>query len=149
MLTRRELKMPELLLKDKLRELRTRMHFTQSTVGQYLNMTRQGYAHYEAGLRNPDYHTLLKLSKLYQVDIGELINSHTTPILPEALHENINYTIKPGTSGLKAPSSRVIQLTQDEKKLFNLYSKLTATEKQEILAYLEAKVRDSKKSHDS
>ncbi len=74
--------MSDLLLKDKLRELRTRMHLTQSKVGQYLNMTRQGYAHYEAGLRHPDYQTLLKLSKLYQVDIGELINNHTTPIIP-------------------------------------------------------------------
>lgn len=141
--------MSELLLKDKLRQLRTRMQFTQSKVGQYLNMTRQGYAHYEAGLRNPDYHTLLKLSKLYQVDIGELINSHTTPILADALHEHIDYTIKPGISGLKTPSSRVIQLTQDEKKLFNLYSKLSTTEKQETLTYLESKLRDSKKNHDS
>lgn len=141
--------MPELLLKDKLRELRTRMHYTQSKVGQYLNMTRQGYAHYEAGLRSPDYQTLLKLSKLYQVDIGELINSHTTPILPEALHDNIDYTIKPGVCNLKSPSSRVIQLTQDEKKLFNLYGKLTVAEKQEVLTFLETKVRDSKKNYET
>lgn len=148
MFTRRELKMPELLLKDKLRELRTRMHYTQSKVGQYLNMTRQGYAHYEAGLRSPDYQTLLKLSKLYQIDIGELINSHTTPILPEALHDNIDYTI-PGTCNLKTHSSRVIQLTPDEKKLFNLYGKLTLVEKQEVLTFLENKVRDSKKNQES
>ncbi len=147
MSTRRELKMPELLLKDKLRELRTRMHYTQSKVGQYLNMTRQGYAHYEAGLRSPDYQTLLKLSKLYQIDIGELINSHTTPILPEALHDNIDYTI-PGSGNLKVHPSRVIQLTPDEKKLFNLYGKLTLADKQDVLTFLENKVRDSKKNQE-
>jgi transcriptional regulator with XRE-family HTH domain len=135
--------MSELLLKDKLRELRTRMHYTQSKVGQYLNMTRQGYAHYEAGLRNPDYQTLLKLSKLYQVDIGELINSHTTPILHETLHENIDYTIKSDTLKQKATTPRVIQLSSDEKKLFNLYSRLSDADKKEILGLLEKKFLDN------
>lgn len=136
--------MPELLLKDKLRELRKKMNYTQSKVGEYLNMTRQGYAHYEAGLRNPDYQTLLKLSNLYQVDIGELINSHTTPIQPETLHDNIDYTIKHTTENSKSPSTKIIQLTPDEKKLFNLYRKLSSTEKQEIISILETKVRESK-----
>ena len=139
--------MSELLLKDKLRELRTRMHLTQSKVGQYLNMTRQGYAHYEAGLRNPDYHTLLKLSKLYQVDIGDLINNHTTPITHETLHENIDYTIKSGNSKPNNTPSRVIQLTSDEKKLFNLYSKLNSAEKKELLAMLESKINETKKNN--
>ncbi len=138
--------MSELLLKDKLRELRTRMHLTQSKVGQYLNMTRQGYAHYEAGLRNPDYQTLLKLSKLYQVDIGELINSHTTPILHETLHENINYTIKSNNLKPNTAPPRVIQLSSDEKKLFNLYSKLSPEDKKEVLNKLEMKVLNSKKN---
>ncbi len=138
--------MSELLLKDKLRELRTRMHLTQSKVGQYLNMTRQGYAHYEAGLRSPDYQTLLKLSKLYQVDIGELINYHTTPIIHETLHENVDYTIKPGNLKPNSAQPRVIQLTSDEKKLFNLYSKLNAADKKEFLNMLESKVNEIKKS---
>lgn len=138
--------MSELLLKDKLRELRTRMHLTQSKVGQYLNMTRQGYAHYEAGLRNPDYHTLLKLSKLYQVDIGELINNHTTPIVHETLRENVDYTIKPGSPKQNTLPARVIQLTSDEKKLFNLYSKLSPSDKKEFLEMLESKVNESKKT---
>lgn len=138
--------MPELLLKDKLRELRTKANFTQKKVGQYLNMTRQGYAHYEAGLRNPDYQTLLKLSKLYQVDIGELINSQTTPITHDTLHEDINYSINPNNLKQKAATSRVIQLTQDEKKLFNLYSKLSETEKKDVLSILENKVRNSKRN---
>jgi transcriptional regulator with XRE-family HTH domain len=121
--------MSDLLLKDKLRELRTRMHLTQSKVGEYLNMTRQGYAHYEAGLRHPDYQTLLKLSKLYKVDIGELINNQTTPIVHETLHENEDYTIKAGNQKQATVPSRVIHLSNDEKKLFNLYSKLSPSEK--------------------
>ncbi len=136
--------MSELLLKDKLRELRTGMHYTQSFVGHYLNMTRQGYAHYEAGLRNPDYQTLLKISKLYQVDISELINTHTTPIDHETLHENEDYLIKKSGPKPSITSPRIIQLSADERKLFNLYNKLSNEDKKEILTLLEAKVREYK-----
>jgi len=136
--------MPELLLKDKLRELRTSMHFTQSFVGQFLNMTRQGYAHYEAGLRNPDYQTLLKMSKLYQVDIRELINNHTTPINHETLHDNETYIIKRSEQKPNSTPPRVIQLTLDEKKLFNLFSKLSDHEKKRFLFLLESKVQECK-----
>jgi len=136
--------MPELLLKDKLRELRTSMHFTQSFVGQFLNMTRQGYAHYEAGLRNPDYQTLLKMSKLYQVDIQDLINNHTTPINHETLHDNESYIIKKSEQKPNTTPPRVIQLSSDEKKLFNLYSKLSDRDKKNFLFILECKVLESK-----
>ncbi len=136
--------MCKLLLKDKLRELRTSMHFTQSFVGQYLNMTRQGYAHYEAGLRNPDYQTLLKISKLYQVDINELINNHTTPIDNEILHDNETYIMKKNDNKHSKCQTRVIQLSSDEKKLFDLYSKLSASDKKESLLYIENKVREGK-----
>jgi transcriptional regulator with XRE-family HTH domain len=133
--------MSELLLKDKLRELRTRMHYTQSKVSQYLNMTRQGYAHYEAGLRNPDYQTLLKLSKLYQVDISELINPQTTPIIHDSVHESDTFQ----SHMENQKNHRVIHLSPDEKKLFNLYSKLNDHDKHEVLILLENKVRNSNK----
>ncbi len=137
--------MSDLLLKDKLRELRTSMHFTQSYVGHYLNMTRQGYAHYEAGLRTPDYQTLLKISKLYQVDISELINNQTTPIDYETLHENEDYLIKKSENKPNLTQPRMIQLTADEKKLFNLYHKLSNQNKSEVLSYLESKIREQNK----
>jgi transcriptional regulator with XRE-family HTH domain len=136
--------MSELLLKDKLRELRIGMHYTQRYVGQYLNMTRQGYAHYEAGLRNPDYQTLIKLSKLYQIDINELINNQTTPVEYETLHDNEAYLYRKGDKKPSQSSSRVIQLSPDEKKLFNLYNKLNNDEKKEILTLLENKIMKHK-----
>lgn len=132
--------MSELLLKDKLRELRTSMNFTQRYVANYLNMTRQGYAHYEAGLRIPDYKTLLKLSNLFQVDISDLINSHTAPLENETLHDNEVYIIKSKDNKPDQKSSRILQLSSDEKKLFQLYNKLTDKEKKEFLHLLEIKV---------
>jgi len=87
----------------------------------------------------------MQLSKLYQVDIGELINNHTTPIVHETLHENVDYTIKPSNQKQAAMPPRVIQLTSDEKKLFNLYGKLSASDKKEFLNMLELKVNEIKK----
>lgn len=136
--------MSESLLKDKLRELRTSMHLTQSYVGQYLNMTRQGYAHYEAGLRNPDYQTLIKISSLYQIDINELINNKTIPIHSETLRDNEIYFYQNKKQKPTDVPTRIIQLSFDEKKLFNLYSKLSNEEKKEILSLLENKIRINK-----
>ncbi len=127
------------LLKDKLRELRTSINYTQKQVANYLNMTRQGYAHYEAGLRNPDYQTLLKLSKLYDINIGELINMSTTPINTNTLYEATIYNLKQSQFQSKH-SSKPIQLTVDEKKLLHMYNKLSMSEKKELLQMLEHKL---------
>lgn len=131
------------LLSEKLRKLRLEKNFTQDYVAKYLNMTRQGYAHYEAGLRNPDYQTLLKLSNLYLIDIGDLINNFTTPI-NNMLQETPPYhaTVKTDLPNTK----KTIQLTYDERRLFNLFQKLTSTEKKELLSYLEQKIKSSNKN---
>ncbi len=130
------------LLNEKLRKLRIEKEFTQDYVAKYLNMTRQGYAHYEAGLRNPDHQTLLKLSNLYHIDIGDLINNFTTPIDNNILLENPPYHTAAKT---ESPTTRkTIQLTYDERRLFNLFQKLSSPEKKELLAYLEEKIKTNK-----
>lgn len=136
--------MPELLLKDKLKELRTSRHFTQTKVAAYLNMTRQGYAHYEAGIRTPDYRTLLKLSQLYNVDIEVFINSKTIPMSDAILQEDFNYNIDTVKKISQQYKSRIIQLTPDEKRLFTLFRKLDEYEKKQILAFLENKLNKKK-----
>lgn len=138
--------MSELLLKDKLRELREKMNYTQEYVGRYLNMTRQGYAHYESGERHPDSQTLLKLARLYDINIDELINAQTTPLNSELLRDTDHYNYKKPDSKEPAASSRIIQLSSDEKKLFNLYSKLSKEGKKELLEYLERKTREEMKN---
>lgn len=129
------------LLHEKLRKLRLEKNFTQDYVAKYLNMTRQGYAHYEAGLRNPDHQTLLKLSNLYHIDIGELINNFTTPI-DNILQENPLYHTTAKTE--LQNTRKTIQLTYDERRLFNLFQKLTGPEKKELLASLEEKIKANK-----
>lgn len=130
------------LLNEKLRKLRIEKDFTQDYVAKYLNMTRQGYAHYEAGLRSPDHQTLLKLSNLYHIDIGDLINNFTTPIDNNILQEKPPYHTSVNQE--LHTNKKTIQLTYDERRLFNLFQKLTSSEKKELLAFLEEKIKNSK-----
>lgn len=123
-----------ILLMDKLRELRTDINYTQKQVAEYLNLTRQGYAHYESGKRNPDYQTLLKLSILYDVDINTLINAPISHMTDTILKENAIFNAKKQNS-----TNKLIQLTKEEKKLFQLFRKLTPSQRQEALLYLEEK----------
>ena len=72
-----------LSLSQKLRELRTKYGYTQKYIGDYLNITRQGYAHYEKGGRTPDNRTLLQLAALYNLSIDELVNNN---LIPSTIH---------------------------------------------------------------
>lgn len=111
------------LLKDKLRALRKNRNLTQSDVGAYLNMTRQGYAHYEKGHRTPDYQTLIKLASLYQLDINELINTDTIPMELISLHDGENYNINKTNKNDEIHIS--IRLNDDERKLISIFRMLT------------------------
>lgn len=69
-----------LSLAEKLKDLRIEHNFTQKYISSYLQMSRGGYSQYELGKRCPSYETLLKLSKLYNININEFINFDTVPI---------------------------------------------------------------------
>ena len=130
--------MLELLLKDKLRELRSDMDLTQKQVGKYLNMTRQGYAHYEEGTRNPSNQILFRISKLYKVDISELINKDTTPIDVAILRENDAYNSKKDEQNPNImQTTRDKHKSSDNKKLIKMYNKLSTLEKENVLLFIE------------
>src|SRR5690554_7831030 len=66
-------------LSDKLKYLRKNRNLTQSDLGDLLNMTRQGYAHYEKGTRSPDPQSILKLANFYEISANELIDDKEIP----------------------------------------------------------------------
>lgn len=56
-----------------LRMLRKRDHYTQSYVAKYIGTTRANYSHYETGLTRPSNDVLEKLSRLYSVQLIDLV----------------------------------------------------------------------------
>lgn len=123
------------VIQNRLREFRTASEYTQQDVAVYLSITRQGYAHYESGRRDPDLETLIKLSELYQVSILDFITPSSNELSSSTLREDMNF--RETKDGLE----KMVFLTPDEKMLLHFYKDLTSAEKKEILSLLKIKVK--------
>ena len=64
------------MLGARLKQFREERGLTKKSVGDYLNITPEGYGHYEADNRKPTPETLSKLATLFNVTTDELIG-HT------------------------------------------------------------------------
>lgn len=62
------------MLGKKLRKLRRDRELTQQQVADFLGLSRAAYGSYELGRRQPDNHTLLKLSRYFGVTVDYLID---------------------------------------------------------------------------
>ena len=60
---------------EKLLALRKNKGLTQKEVAEYLGISRQAYANYETGNREPDVNTLKKLSELFNVSIDVIFEN--------------------------------------------------------------------------
>ena len=65
--------LPKLQLMKKLRELRVKSGYTQQQVSEILNCARSTYTYYEIGKSSPDLPTLVKLAKIFNVSVSELL----------------------------------------------------------------------------
>lgn len=132
-----------LSLSQKLRELRTKYGYTQKYIGDYLNITRQGYAHYEKGGRTPDNQTLLQLAALYNLSIDALINNN---LIPSTLHEEASYSTY---NRLVIESSKVKSIIQPsnsiEKNLLQSFRQLSPNIQLDILEYVKYRLNKSQK----
>lgn len=55
------------LIQHKLKEIRKKYKFTQKAVAEALSVDRTTYTYYETGRLNPNFKTIYKLCKIYQV----------------------------------------------------------------------------------
>ena len=60
--------------------LRKRKGLTQKDMADYLGISRQAYANYETGNREPDIHTLKSLSEYFHVSIDTLLDNESPSI---------------------------------------------------------------------
>lgn len=120
-------------LSEKLKELRTDHDYTQEDLGKYLNISRQGYAHYENGGRTPDYQMLIKISKFYDVSLDYILSDSDIDI--EELKQK------------SSPFSNYHTLSKREKKLLYLFSNLSIEEQDDLLIYLHIKNKRNEKQN--
>ncbi len=114
-----------LILANKLKELRKNFCMTQDDVAEVLCMSRTSFSKYENGAANPPLAVLRKLAKIYNVPIEYLIHdTHTSVILnapqsdTEPDPENLVYYFS--------------QLTPEERRLIIKLRLMTEDKKNEI-----------------
>lgn len=61
--------------KNLIKELRTTNNLTQKQMSDMLHVSRQCISHWEIGTRIPDIFMLVKISKMFNIDILVLIDS--------------------------------------------------------------------------
>ena len=60
-------------LQKNLKDLRKQFGYTQKYVAEQIGITYQSYQHYEWGLSVPTLQNFIKLAKLYDVSLDELL----------------------------------------------------------------------------
>ncbi len=58
---------------ERLKQLRREHHHTQAYVAKYLGLTRSAYEHYETGRCSIPLDAAIRLAKLYQIRVDDLI----------------------------------------------------------------------------
>ena len=61
------------MLKQKLRELRTKKKLTQKELSEKLGLSKNAVCEYEKGRAEPSIETLIKLSRIFEVSLDYLV----------------------------------------------------------------------------
>ncbi len=100
-----------------LKTYRKRANLSQKETAEKLNIAQGSYSNYENNKREPDIKTLLKLSKLFNTSIDNLVGNTTG---------NLN------------------SLTQPELDLINIFQQLSPMEQGELLGYAKKALKQEK-----
>lgn len=76
--------MANIQLADNLRRYREYYGFTQQTLAEKINISRQAYSNYETGKRAPDMGLLTKLCDIYSISLDQLVRQPFTYEIKDA-----------------------------------------------------------------
>ena len=98
-----------------LRRLRTDHNYTQTQIGEKLNISRQAYSNYETGNRSPDLDMLIRIADIYHVTLEQLITQTCTG------NGVINEKHGPYLTGKMYGTGDSIYLTAEEAELLTRF----------------------------
>ena len=79
------------MIKEKIKNLRTKKGASQQDVADYLNVKRPTYTRYESGTNEPDLETVVKLADYFEVSVDYLLDRDTPE---ESAPNNVDLSAK-------------------------------------------------------
>lgn len=114
------------MISKKLKKLRENCGFTQQQIANALSIDRSTYAYYETGKTTPDPNTIVKLAKIFNVSLDNLL---TEEVAPFTFRDEFDISKLYGNKNF----SYVYELSNIEKQLIIYFRNLSNEEKQDIL----------------
>ena len=150
------------ILSENLKTLRNKTNCTQMTLSEVLEIGFRTYVRYEAGERDAPVSVMVKLAKLANISLDQLL---TTKIVPEDLNtsglentqniiqnpEVISGSIENGRLMLKGfLEDNLVTNTKDEQKLLTLFRKVNDISRDKFLLDLKwaVNIRSRSRSDD-
>jgi transcriptional regulator with XRE-family HTH domain len=123
---------------DRLRKLRKQLDMTQEQVAKNLNIVRSTYAYYETGKTCPDFNTVVRLARLFNVTTDYLLNAEPTtnpsPSTPATLNDTSPNAYTPAS---KKAVGTEWSLRETEQKLLIAFRYLDKDAQNQILKDIE------------
>ena len=121
--------MGKICINERLRELRLKSGYTQYQIAKILNIDRSTYSYYEIGKTTPDVTSLMTLSKIFNIQINEMLADEDVPAHVADSGELLHFTHG------KKNTSHIYELSNIEKELVGTFRTCTPEEQQNILSY--------------
>ena len=113
------------------RKLRKENGLTQQQIADYLHIDRSTYAYYESGRTKINIDILIRLSRFFQVSLGELVGEATYGAV---LNDGTDEAHNTDAVLVNESVSRFSQLSREEQYLVILYRSGTPVQREALLA---------------
>lgn len=118
-----------MFIAENLKKIRKKCALTQNDIADSLGISRSTYTYWELGKSRPSYEDLIKLTKVFNIDVKEII-------FGDSPDEQTKRVVRP-THGFSEPSDDVLAyLKKDEQLLLIAFRLLSEENKPEALSVL-------------
>lgn len=128
-----------------LRTLRRNCELTQRQIAEVLHIDRSTYAYYERGTTEPDLKSILKISKMLNVDVESLLPDEegvpsikVSDITKETKEKIAKAKEKDGKLNADLKEPQIYMLTQEEQDLLIRFRIMQSEKQDEVMDFVKS-----------
>lgn len=126
-------------LGERLKRMRTENHFTQKHVADALNIDRSTYTYYERGKTEPNHATTIKLARIFNVSVQEIVTGEPIPVLQDEMANKV-------LPASKKPEDMIEEDdTNEERGLMAKFRCLPDDKRKEVLDFVQNLIEEDNK----